>query len=79
MAKIISPVIGGASRVVSEKNWIQGALKPHKKDGKPRGAGTLTKQAANHGQSPAEFCASDAGKSGIGAQRCNMRKNLMKK
>ena len=77
IGKIISPIIG-SGRIMSEDKWIQKALKKRKTKEGPRGQGTLTKQAAAAGKTPAEFCASPAGKKGIGAKRCNMRKNLMK-
>ena len=85
LGKIISPILGSSrisspvnSSVVSEKNWIQGALKKRKTSSGPRGKGTLTAQAKSHGMTPGEFCASPAGHKGIAAKRCNMRKNLMK-
>ena len=64
--------------VIEAKKWIQGALKKRKTKSGPRGEGTLTAQAKQAGKTPAEFCASSAGKKGIGAKRCNMRNNLMK-
>jgi hypothetical protein len=67
---------------MNEEKWVQKALKPHKapksEGGGPRGKGTLTRQAAQHGQTPAQFCAKNkAGKKGIGAKRCALRKSLM--
>jgi hypothetical protein len=64
--------------VIEAKKWIQGALKKRKTKEGPRGEGTLTAQAKAAGKTPAEFCASSAGKKGIAAKRCNMRNNLMK-
>lgn len=64
--------------VIEAKKWMQKALKPRKTKEGPRGEGTLTAQAERAGKTPSEFCASAAGKKGIGAKRCNMRKNLMK-
>ena len=76
---IISPIIGGARLMTEAKDkWIGKALKKRKTKKGPRGEGTLTAQAAKHGMTPGEFCASSMGKKGIGAKRCQMRRNLMK-